>query len=802
MPAVKPFEACVARPADAENEYPLISHLAGALEIGISWLQEEDETQRHLFQIAVLCHDTFKAQPEWQRYINRKNTRGDGPIHAPPGAYLFSYIGYHYLKQENQWEAFCCEWIRFIRDIADHHGTLKNLDTLEEGRWIKALTEETIDFSGAETFFHQQIPVLKSISINAASLEKWRKQVRDLVEEVLDEMDLGREEWNAMEAMLELQNWRQRTTALMVADRFEIQQTETHWLEKTEHQKNLKEISAFCQKAAHHPLAPRRQKAMESIMKQVQEEKERQIFTLEMPTGYGKTLTALRIASWMGAELAYKKVIYVAPYLSILEQTLKVIQDAMQAQVLEHHSLAIMEETAQEEAGTLATTYRNSRLATEAWAHSIVCTTFQQFFRGILPRKAQHTLRRAFLKDAVIIIDEPQIFNADLWNVFLISLEAMSRMMNLKIIFLSATMPPFQYGLTQEPARLSFTTQDQPERFVLRILPDPMNEEEIIDHCVAGNYRTQCVIVNTIRDAYRIYKGLEEEEIEEPRELYLVHGLMTPLHKKMIIEKIRERLTAVSSERILVVSTQVLEAGVDVSFQRIIRARTIMPSLIQAAGRVNRHNEMGNEGRGILEMVTLLREGQRDTSTAIYPRGLLRITDQQLEEKMEWKESEVDQLIQNYYVEMFRENTYEQSIVYIRDALEGKWDKLGNLEVFSQSYQKLSVFIPWDPSEEDQKYLPEAFIQLQKRFQINCAKDLYDCYQDWNYMKNRSYEDRKAFMVLFHYYVIGVSLKDALQHVPREDFLQGKTPILFSEDGYHQETGLTSHFEEDYNKFL
>ncbi|SFI00670.1 CRISPR-associated helicase Cas3 [Tindallia magadiensis] len=806
MPAVKPFAECIARPTDDGKRYPLTSHLSGAAKTGLTWLEKEDKASQTLFQMAVLCHDAFKAQPEWQSYINRKTPGGEGPVHAPPGAYLFSYIGYHYLKQEKQWGRLCREWIRWIRDIADHHGTLKNLDILEEGRWIKRFKEETLDFSGLEKFFHHQIPTLKNIPINVSQLDIWRKKVRNHVEEVLENMDIGRSDWSSLQAMRELQHWRQKTMALIAGDRLEIQPVNSHWLGEKEHQRHVKEMESFCQKASHHPLAALRQKATESIMEQLEASQEQSMFTLEMPTGYGKTLTALRMASWLGENQGYKKIVYVAPYLSILEQTAKVIQDAMKADVLEHHSLAIMDETSQEESGSVNGTYRNQRLATETWAHSIVCTTFQQFFRGMLPRKAQDVLRRAFLQDTVIIIDEPQIFNTDLWNVFLISLEAVSSMINGKIIFLSATMPAFHYGLTQEPKKLSFKTKEQPDRFTLRILRNPMREEELVEHCLEGNQKTQCLIVNTIRDAYYLYEILQEKNQEkneeESSELYLVHGLMTPLHKKMIIEKIRKRLKAKSVSRMIVVSTQVLEAGVDVSFQRVIRAKTIMPSIVQAAGRVNRHNEMGKDKQGSLEVVTLLRNGEKDTSTAIYPRSLLRITDALLEEKDGWRESEVDNLIKSYYDEMFRENTYEQSLQYIRDAVEGRWEKLGSLEVFSQHYHTLSIFVPWDPEEEDRQYLPPAFIQLQQRFGINSAEEVYAHYSDWNFIKKKSYEDRKAFMVLFHYYVISVSMKDALKHVPREDFLQGKTPMLFSEDSYHPHTGLTSHFEEDHNKFL
>src|SRR5690606_18656594 len=130
----------------------------------------------------------------------------------------------------------------------------------------------------------------------------------------------------------------------------------------------------------------------------------------------------------------------------ILEQTSLTIQDAMKERALEHHSLAILDVEDKQRA-------EENQLAMEAWAHSIVCTSFNQFWKALFPIRAQDVLRRVFLKDSVVIVDEPQIFNPEVWNLFLCGLESLSDLFNLKVVFLSATMPPFSYGLSRSEER-------------------------------------------------------------------------------------------------------------------------------------------------------------------------------------------------------------------------------------------------------------------------------------------------------------------------------------------------------------
>lgn len=772
------FDKCLARPGSMLRE-----HLVN-VRTAMEYVFEDCEQQlKTLIGLAGLCHDLGKSHTEWQAYINKMMDKG--PNHSACGAFFFSYLGYNLLQEMDKWEDYCVYWLWLARDIADHHSKLK---CLSDDAWLKRYSWDMYDLSGIETFIQEQYDVLKFVIFDEASLESWIDDGVEAVEDALDLLDLGYERWKPQKLMNKLQLWRKFTTSLIGGDRFDVKALNTNWIDDTQHVKYSCNIDQFCSENRTHPLSEVRMRAQKDILLQFEKEPNQLFYTLDMPTGYGKTITALKIAT-LGNKHRYKKIIYVAPYLSILEQTSLTIQDAMKASVLEHHSLAILDIEGRQRT-------EENQLAMEAWAHSIICTSFNQFWKAIFPKRAQDVLRRVFLRDSVIIIDEPQIFNPEVWNLFLCGLESLTFIFNLKVIFLSATMPPFSYGLSKEPTKLQVKAPSGYDRYNL-ILEEKMDEVSLANFLREKEYSSQAVILNTIEDAYRVYTNINKNKKEKDI-IYLLHGLMTPLHKSIIIEKIKLALSNSNSEYPLyVVSTQVIEAGVDVSFQHVARALSVLPSIVQAAGRVNRHNE-GTE-KGIISVFPFYRFGEKDTRTYIYPKNLQKITDQMLFEKTIWTETEITVLVQKYYKEMFSQNTYEGILASIKDAYQGDWEQVSKIQLFGKDYLRLPLFVPWDPDGAAKKVFSKKlkkFIFLQEKFKVTNGYDLYDLYTNSSYMARLSFEDRKQFMILFHYYVINVPVKKALQIASKEDFLNNRVPLLYGTDAYDSKSGLSTPFEE------
>ena len=514
----------------------------------------------------------------------------------------------------NLWEEYKTQWVWLIRDIADHHSRLRNLSN---DNWIRLYNWDKYDLVGIEHFIKKLYPELKNVIINEEELEKWMVNVKSYLKDTQYKLYLEKEDMDSIELSLMLQNWRTLTTSIISSDRFNVGDVESTWISKRANEKYIKNINIFCEKNQNQPLSATRMKAQTQVMNILAKQPNERFYNLSMPTGYGKTITALKMANWFVEKQNFKKIVYVAPYLSILEQTSETIGKAMDEKPLEHHSLAIIDKDDDQRVG-------ENQLWMESWAHSIICTSFNQFSKAIFPRRAQDTLRRAFLKDCIVIIDEPQIFNPGVWNLFLCGLEGLSNLLNLKIIFVSATMPPFDYGLTKTPVNLNIAPMHQKERYKLYIDDDIESETTLANRIKNNKVKSQAAILNTIEDAYRVYEALNMDEA------YLLHGLIIPIHKKYIIEKMKHDLKE-GKDPLYLISTQVIEAGVDISFQNIFRALPILPSIIQAAGRLNRHNE-GEEGS--IYTFPFYRFLKQDTRRYIYPKELINITDNLINKKI------------------------------------------------------------------------------------------------------------------------------------------------------------------------
>jgi len=780
MPSLISFDKCLARPGSM-----LRDHLINVRRTMEYFFNDSEQQLKILTGLAGLCHDLGKSHAEWQEYINKK--REEGPNHSACGAFFFSYFGYNLLQDMNKWDDYCVFWLWLTRDITDHHSKLKHLS---DDAWLRRYSWEMYDLSGIEAFIHEQYEELRFLTLDKESLENWIDNGDEAIEDALDSLNLGFGRWVPLELMNKLQLWRKVTTSLIGGDRFDVTALNTKWIDGTQHAQYSFNIDQFCSKNQAHSLSKVRRDAQRDIMQQLEDDPYQLFYTLDMPTGYGKTITALKIATLLGEKQGYKKIVYVAPYLSILEQTSLAIQDAMKERTLEHHSLAILDIEDKQRA-------EENQLAMEAWAHSIVCTSFNQFWKALFPIRAQDVLRRVFLKDSVIIIDEPQIFNPEVWNLFLCGLESLTLLFNLRVVFLSATMPPFGYGLSKEPRTLQVKAPFGYDRYYLRIIEEK-DEVSLAKFLREKEYPSQAAILNTIEDAYRVYKEINEDELNKDN-IYLLHGLMTSLHKKVIIEKIKLALS--DSEHfecpLYVISTQVLEAGVDVSFQHVARALSILPSIVQSAGRVNRHNE--GTKKGVISVFSFKRFGEKDTRSYIYPKNLQKITDQILSEKDCWTETQLTASVQKYYKEMFSQNTYEGILTSIKDAYMGDWEQISQFHPLGEDYLKLPIFIPWDPDETEKELLAKKlkkFTFLQGKFKVTNGYDLYDLYTNSNYMTKLSFEDRKHFMILFHHYVINVPVKKALKFVGKEAYLNNRIPCLDVADFYDSKTGFTVPFYE------
>ena len=333
-----------------------------------------------------------------------------------------------------------------------------------------------------------------------------------------------------------------------------------------------------------------------------------QLFTLTVPTGGGKTLASLLFALHHAIKHGLRRVIVVIPYTSIIDQTAKIYRDALGAQnVLEHHTGVDPDvETPQ------------NRLASENWDAPIVVTTNVQFFESLYANKTSRCRKLHRIAKSVVVIDEVQTFPVDLLTPIKNSLTQLTTMLGCSIVLCTATQPALDLSSREIIADVPSEFRAVENRYCVS-LPDsekPVSWEELALE-VAKEHRA-LIIVHRRDDAAELSK------LVGPQCIHL-SASMCGAHRLSVLREVKDLPPEAACT---VVSTQLVEAGVDLDFPVVYRAFAGADSLAQAAGRCNR------EGKSV---VGHLRVFFAPTEP---PRGILRTAQQ--EAKSLWKSHQLD----------------------------------------------------------------------------------------------------------------------------------------------------------------
>ena len=326
------------------------------------------------------------------------------------------------------------------------------------------------------------------------------------------------------------------------------------------------------------------------------------LYTLTVPTGGGKTVSSLAFALRHAATHGKKRVIYVIPYTSIIDQTAEVFENILEAEnVLEHHSG--VDYTMPEEEVDPAL-YRKA-LATENWDAPVIVTTAVQFFESLYSNLPSRCRKLHNIADSVIIFDEAQTLPVSYLYPCVSAIGQLVQYYGVTAVLCTATQPALQSlfaelapGLTMREICPDTDALYQFFRRTTLRQAGALTEEELAEQLKASP-QTLCV-VNRRVTAQKLYALLPEEGS------YCLTTLLCPADRKRLLEEIRERLKNGLPCR--VVSTSLIEAGVDVDFPTAWREEAGLDSIIQTAGRCNREGKASAEQ----SIVTIFRlEGQQ-----------------------------------------------------------------------------------------------------------------------------------------------------------------------------------------------
>ena len=310
-------------------------------------------------------------------------------------------------------------------------------------------------------------------------------------------------------------------------------------------------------------------------------DKERKLFTLTAPTGYGKTLTALNFA----LKFNKPRIIYALPFTSIIDQTYDIVAKIYKnSNILvskAHHKTTIGEENLTQE-----DRYSKIKFLMESFSGEINVTTLYQLIFALFGNKNKDNVKFNQLKNSVVIIDEAQAIPYNFRKDFILLCEIISQQLDTIFIFMSATMPVIKSENFKEISNLDYFSKQ--DRYVIKWL-DIGGEDELLEKiCEAASDKNTLVVVNTIKKAQELFT-----KIRDKFNCFCLNGYMHDDHKRATIEAVRctidkSKVDPLAS-KILLISTQSIEAGVDLDFDVGFREVSPISSIIQTAGRVNRH---------------------------------------------------------------------------------------------------------------------------------------------------------------------------------------------------------------------
>ena len=671
-------------------------------------------------QLAGWAHDLGKYSDAFQRRIRGSAERVD---HATAGAA-------ECIKQNQIYAAF---------SIMGHHGGLPDggsrTDNSDSATFLGRLQRvgkgKLEDYSPWQTEIN--LPQAKAPSINHGNPEDVMFFIRMLYSCLTDADFLDTEEFMQGE-----KSENQADSIAALTDRLD------HFCEgwfppQTPLNRNRCEILRCCQKQGDR-MAPG-------------------LFTLTIPTGGGKTVSSLAFALHHAKTQGFQRVIYVVPYTSIIEQNAAVFRNILgEKNVLEHHS-GVLYEIGEE---ATSDTVRMAKAA-ENWDIPIIVTTAVEFFESLFSNRSSQCRKLHNLAQSVIIFDEAQMLPIPYLQPCIYAISQLIRFYHVSAVLCTATQPAlgnlFKKFLPEYPqteiCSEGIVCQENFRRTCFqkagtlswRELADKMQEKKQV-----------LCIVNTRKSARIIWEQLE------PEGAYHLSTLMYPAHRRAILEQIRFRLQNGLACR--VVSTSLIEAGVDIDFPTVFREEAGLDSILQAAGRCNREGKR----HPIESVVTVFRGPDAPPPLFSIPIAAGRRTISQFEEL------DSKQAIFNYFHEL---------LDLKGEAAQDQKKILQLIRNSAMPFRTIAERFHLIESNTRTVYIP-----------LNEGAALVDRLRGGEH-------SRQLFRRLQQY---GVSVYEqhfrALYHAGDLDLPDGETAILTNLNLYHEATGLSLEADSGKAEFI
>jgi CRISPR-associated endonuclease/helicase Cas3 len=541
-------------------------------------------------KVVANYHDLGKLSDKFQIYISLKQKENeDNKAFAKRRNKLKTThtleSGYLYFSNESRREE---QFLANFFAIIKHHGSLSNIK--EEMNSYLSTIDNYIDDTRLESI--EDIAIKSNIKFDN-DIYEFMDFFEDLYEESF---------YQSIESFF---LFKKRYSRLILADKFEAIFNEPY--ENIEClKKNI--INDYIQNMvdiiATKPKNRFRNEAKEAIFRNYEKNKNSNIYLIKAPTGVGKTFIALELALTIAKERGDKRRIITAiPFTSIIDQTHQEYEGILgKDKVLKYHHLSKYKEKKQEDEKEQ---FSQKVFLTDIWHEHFIVTTFNQLLYTLFSNHNRDNVRLETLRDSVIIVDEvqniPRVLISSIVKIF----ERFAKEYNIHFIIMSATMPSFE-GLLESASILSedWFYKEKKNRYRLHFKSDINSIEALTEEINSSDNSLLCV-VNTIDKAKMLFAKINGQEREDK---FLLTTHQIPLHRQEIITEIKKAL--ICGKKIKLISTQLIEAGVDLDFDVGYREFAPFGSIIQMAGRVNREGKKGISDVFVFDFLEI--EGQSE----------------------------------------------------------------------------------------------------------------------------------------------------------------------------------------------
>lgn len=546
--------------------------------------------------LASLMHDMGKCKEAYSSYLK---SAVDGDANAKRGSVNHSFAGARFAldrwhdSEELGYEEITAELIAFA--IGSHHGLFDCVDERQNSGFYHRQTKEGIGYKeSVENYLQQCAPKEELDARFAASVHEMTPiigKISTLSQQ--EDVELANGETFFYIGLLArmllsavIEGDRRDTAAFMSGDSL------------PRYPENMRQIWSDCLARVEAKLNSfSMDKDINRVRRAISDtcasfaDRPGGVFRLNVPTGGGKTLSSLRYALTHAKRWNKSRIIFTSPLLSILDQNADIIRDYIgdNSLILEHHSNFAEPENTLEQ-------LQNFELLMDSWEAPVIITTLVQLMNTCFSGKTSSVRRFHSLTNSIIVIDEVQTVPTKMLTLFNLTVNFLSEICGATVVLCSATQPGLesvQHPLLRKPDDIVlpvpglwdvFKRTEIRDAGCLRLAALPQIIENSLQEC-----NSLLVVCNKKDEAAFLFREMRNKGYR----CFHLSAAMCTAHRRTTLQALETALEEAKTggKKLVCISTQVIEAGVDISFQQVIRLTAGMDSVIQSAGRCNRHAE-------------------------------------------------------------------------------------------------------------------------------------------------------------------------------------------------------------------